>query len=112
MLLPGGGCDPGETELEALKREVKEELGIAVTSVKPLTRVNEEKTYATHVDELGDQNRFEYSFYTAKTDQIPKLVESHKFDGMIWVNEDEFFTLAKALKLDPAAGVRCGMLNV
>lgn len=34
--LPGGGVEPGETIDEALSREVREELGVEVTSSRPL----------------------------------------------------------------------------
>lgn len=37
---PGGKCQPGESTADALKRELAEELGIEVTSAKPLMTVS------------------------------------------------------------------------
>lgn len=35
---PGGGIEPGESEKDALERELREELGVAVSPVRPLWR--------------------------------------------------------------------------
>lgn len=35
--LPGGRCEPGETAAEAAVREVFEELGLAISGLRPLT---------------------------------------------------------------------------
>ncbi|WP_070987631.1 Nudix family hydrolase [Halofilum ochraceum] len=36
---PGGKCDPGESARDALRRELREEIGIEVTASEPLIRV-------------------------------------------------------------------------
>ncbi|WP_241546858.1 Nudix family hydrolase [Thiohalobacter thiocyanaticus] len=37
--LPGGKCEPGEPALDALRREIREELGIRVARAEPLIRI-------------------------------------------------------------------------
>lgn len=49
---PGGKCEPGETLLECLARELREELSIEVTDIAPLMTVRHaypEKTVELHV---------------------------------------------------------------
>lgn len=44
-LLPGGGIDEGETQIEAITRELQEELGMSVTGVEEIGAVIQYREY-------------------------------------------------------------------
>lgn len=44
-LLPGGGVEPGETDTQAIERELLEELGIKVTNVREIGEVIQYRGY-------------------------------------------------------------------
>lgn len=67
--LPGGGSDFGETPKEALKREIKEECGIDIEVLSPLTV----KTYFMENPEEKIQ-RIEIIFYCKMVDKKQKII--------------------------------------
>jgi len=63
LLVPGGKVEPGETDEAAAIREVREELGVAVDGLEPLTTIREESK------STGQQIRFRV--FTGKLEQEP-----------------------------------------
>lgn len=78
--LVGGKVEDGETELEALHREIREEMGgeIKGAVVLPIEK------YTSH------KNTFEYHTFLIKVEEefVPELNNEHK--GYCWVKLDDF----------------------
>lgn len=81
--LPGGGLDPGESIDDGLARELREELGAQILSLKVIGKANEyvdasdgyfNKMFTFCVAELADKN-------------LASLEEGHNF---LWLTLDEF----------------------
>ncbi|WP_375433047.1 NUDIX hydrolase [uncultured Friedmanniella sp.] len=71
---PGGGIDPGESEVEAAIREVGEETGIRLTAedlVGPIARRHVIHGYSDQVTEQDE------SFYLARVGQVVVDVSAH-----------------------------------
>lgn len=85
---PSGSVEPGETQPEALVREMREELGLAVT---PLAKVWE-------CD--ADDGTFRLHWWTAEVAAGEPVADPGEVSELRWVRPGEFGTLAPTFALD------------
>lgn len=79
--LPAGHLDGNETFIQALIREVKEEIGINLDpSALKLVHTMSRKSAEERVD---------FFFITDRYDGEPKIMEPHKYDDLRWFKLDE-----------------------
>ncbi|WP_229679764.1 NUDIX hydrolase [Saccharopolyspora thermophila] len=80
--LPGGKIDPGETEVEALHREVREELGVGLRGADFLGR------YLADAVGQGDGVRVELACYAGELDGEPR--PAAEIAELAWLTRDEY----------------------
>lgn len=90
--MPGGGIEPNERMTDALKRELKEELGIEITDIKPafFKDGEYEKTFAD-----GSKKQVYMIFllfYCRAVDE--DIVLNDEFSEYKWVREDDVKNLS------------------
>ena len=72
--LPGGGVDSDESSQAAVAREVREELGFTVVSVRPLTHFTRHQDHDVYL-------------VTVKEENPPRLQEEEIADALWWTGE-------------------------
>lgn len=80
--LPGGKIDPGETEVQALCREVREELGVGLLGADFFGR------YVTDAVGQGYGVQVELSCYTGELDGVPE--PAAEIAELAWCTREEY----------------------
>ena len=91
---PGGGVDPHETLIEALRREIKEEVGAEIDNIQEIGRVvdyynliqrrNNNHFYLAHITSMGERHYTEleksmnFSLVFVSIDEAIKLYENFR----------------------------------
>lgn len=89
--LPGGGVEPGERIEEALRREVREELGIELASAAPLIFKDAvlEKTY-----EDGSREPIHMVFLVYRCSPATSIVTlNEEFSDSVWASSADLANL-------------------
>lgn len=85
--VPGGIVEDGETLLEAMQREVREETGIEI-STKKVDMLFLGNHRSTH-------NTYSYTLFVTKLKVRPEVVISWEHASYEWISRDEFLAKAK-----------------
>jgi 8-oxo-dGTP diphosphatase len=87
---PGGSVEFGETLENALKREVKEELGVAIKIIKLLH-------VADHIIDDEQQHWVSPAYICKIVSGVPKIKEPDKCDEIGWFSIEEAIKLPLAI---------------
>ncbi|HVV39362.1 MAG TPA: NUDIX hydrolase [Candidatus Paceibacterota bacterium] len=82
---PGGRLHAGEAPIDGIKREIKEELGIVITDIKPL--------FLGPSFHYKDNAHQVYVAYTCTYDGSALTIDPKELEDMKWVSREELKTL-------------------
>ena len=94
--IPGGKVDPGENCLDALEREIYEELGVVITNATHLGKVDlGDVEYPAHSNNYiyFSQDYYLVNKYTGTITNV----ESNKHRELIWVKPEDFNKLPRPI---------------
>lgn len=95
---PGGGVKKGERLIDALKREIKEELGASIKNIKPVGRI------VDYYNLIGQCNNIFYYMCEVDDDNIGKHFDDYEnvlIKETVWVDIDTALKLMENMNKAP-----------
>jgi 8-oxo-dGTP diphosphatase len=91
--MPGGHVDFGEDIIAGLKREIKEEFGVAITVGDPFAAF-------TYINEVKQWHSIEVAYYATFVGDPHSICLSEEHSGYIWLSEEQ---LSRAYTADKSS---------